>query len=186
MMKIRASSAVWIGILLCVTPGCDFRVGVRTLEWPGVKARQEKRTDDPKTIREFYQVYVYFSGLQEIVRVRLPDGSIVTTDELTRDLLKQRLGNSLRILRGKGWNALVVDYDIGHVTFYLGGDGAINGLRFNAVAAQRKAHDELKEKALPAIGVVGKEDVFELPLTHKQLETLFGKPKRDESRFFNT
>lgn len=162
-----------------------FRVGVRRLDWPGVRARQEKRTDSPESISKFYQVYIRFAEAKQPVRLRLPDGTFLRTDEITKELLNQRLGKSLKTVGGEGWVALSVDYEVGNTTFYLDGD-EVTGLSINAVAAERSAPEALSGKLLPAIGAVDREEVYPLPITDEQLKMLFGEPTRDEAKFFNT
>jgi hypothetical protein len=185
--------SVVIAVIVILLPfaltGC---VWVRELDWPGVHVRAEAGLwpFPPPRLFRFHQVRIDMTRQPPPFALRMPDGKLIPSDQLTEQALA----------------AYAVDYD--HLAVhgverplpaaatrkriaFLAGDVILDFVDGRATCVDIAAWGALRRVAAgdggaPGLAPLKSERPFHLPLNDRELTEIFGKPTRVHQYAFFT
>ena len=173
-------SLILIGLLPCLS-GC-FTVKVRHLRWPGLRVRREGPLINIGDI-PFYIVYFDVKSDTVEFSVRMPDGHVLTSDQMTPQALAPYATPTDQLVREvhPSWSDhLIVEYENGSIRVRFDEN------RLKRVAIFVRQRWGMANESRPAIGNATGDKIFSMPVTERQLVELFGEPSSARSYLFNT
>ena len=156
-----------------------FTVKVRALDWSGIRARREVPLFHKGKVK-FNQLW--FEPVKDTIKfsIKMPDGRILTYDQLTYEAVKPYVRqSSLETYKTHHYGG--IEYDNGFATVYFD-KGELT--RIDVFVWLRRP--VRPGQSVPAIGNQDGSKIFPLPVTKDELIELFGKPTREHTYLFST
>lgn len=171
-------TGIIVAMMSSVT-GCIFLVKVHQLSWPGIEARKE--------VPLYHMGEIKFNNItfrpsKDTIKfsLRMPDGHIVTYDQLTPEAIAPYVTPSDWSTNGN-CRYVGVTYDNGRVTAYFE-----NGKLTRVTVFVWPRTTVRPGQSVPAIGNRDGTKFFTLPITKDELIELFGEPTKARTYLFNT